>query len=42
MTLERSLIEAIRSLPPEKQQEVLTHAEKLRADFAKEKVQLDA
>jgi hypothetical protein len=30
MTLEQSILEAVRALPPEKQQELLTHAEKLR------------
>lgn len=30
MTLEQSLIEAVRSLPPEKQQELLQHANRLR------------
>ena len=30
MTLEQSLIEAVRSLPPEKQKELLEHANQLR------------
>jgi hypothetical protein len=30
MTLEQSLIEAVRALPPEKQQELLEHANRLR------------
>jgi hypothetical protein len=34
MTIERSLIEAVRSLPPEKQQELLEHANRLRAEPA--------
>jgi hypothetical protein len=32
MTIEQSLIEAVRSLPPDKQQELLEHANRLRAD----------
>lgn len=32
MTLEQSILEAVRTLPPEKQQEILTHAEKLRSE----------
>ena len=30
MTIEQSLIEAVRSLPPEKQQKLLEHANQLR------------
>jgi hypothetical protein len=30
ITLEQSILEAVRTLPPEKQQEILAHAEKLR------------
>ena len=30
MNVEQSLIEAVRTLPPEKQQELLTHANQLR------------
>lgn len=30
MTLEQSILEAVRTLSPEKQQELLAHAEKLR------------
>jgi hypothetical protein len=32
MTLEQSILEAVRTLPPEKQQELLMHAEKLRSE----------
>ena len=32
MTLEQSIIEAVRSLPPEKQEEILDHAERLRRE----------
>jgi len=32
MSLEQAIIEAVRALPPEKQQEVLNHAAKLRGD----------
>jgi hypothetical protein len=35
MTLEQSLIEAVRSLPPEKQQELLEHANQLREASSK-------
>ena len=37
MTLEQSLIEAVRSLPPEKQQELLTHATRLREETSPRK-----
>lgn len=30
ITLEQSILEVVRALPPEKQQEILEHAEKLR------------
>jgi len=30
MTVEQAILEAVRTLPPEKQYEVLAHAEKLR------------
>jgi hypothetical protein len=30
ITLEQSILEIVRTLPPEKQQEILEHAEKLR------------
>ena len=33
-TLEQSIIEALRSLPPEKQKELLEHANRLRQDVA--------
>ena len=36
MTIEQSLIEAVRSLPPEKQQELLEHANRLREHAAAE------
>ncbi len=32
MTIEQTLIEAVRSLPPEKQQELLEHANRLRSE----------
>jgi hypothetical protein len=32
MTLEESILEAVRSLPPEKQRELLDHAQRLQAD----------
>jgi hypothetical protein len=32
MTLEQWIIDAVRSLPPEKQQELLEHAERLKAE----------
>jgi hypothetical protein len=32
MTLEQSIWEAVRSLPPDKQQEVLEHAKRLEAE----------
>jgi hypothetical protein len=32
MTLEQSILEAVRALPAEKQQELLAHAEKLRGE----------
>jgi hypothetical protein len=32
MTLEQSILEAVRSLPPEKQQEILEHAKRLEAE----------
>ena len=34
MTIEQSLIEAVRSLPPAKQQELLEHANRLRTEPA--------
>jgi len=34
MSLEQSILEAVRTLPPEKQQELLTHANRLREDAA--------
>jgi hypothetical protein len=37
MTLEQSIIEAVRSLPPEKQKELLEHANRLRQDVAPRK-----
>jgi hypothetical protein len=37
MTLEQSIIEAMRSLPPEKQKELLEHAKRLREDTAPRK-----
>jgi hypothetical protein len=37
MTLEQSLIEAVRSLPPEKQQELLQHANQLRQQMEPKK-----
>jgi hypothetical protein len=37
MTLEQSILEAIRSLPPEKQKELLEHANRLREDVAPRK-----
>jgi hypothetical protein len=32
MSLEQSILEAVRTLSPDKQQEILTHAEKLRSE----------
>ncbi|HEX4808177.1 MAG TPA: hypothetical protein VH325_04570 [Bryobacteraceae bacterium] len=32
MTIEQSILEVVRALPPEKQQEVLEHAERLRQE----------
>jgi hypothetical protein len=32
ITLEQSIIEAVRSLPPDKQKELLEHANRLRED----------
>ncbi len=32
ITLEQSILEVVRTLPPEKQQEILAHAEKLRGE----------
>jgi hypothetical protein len=32
MTLEQSILEAVRALPPDKQQEVLEHAKRLEAE----------
>jgi hypothetical protein len=37
MTLEQSIIEAVRSLPPEKQKELLEHANRMRVDAAPRK-----
>ena len=37
MTLEQSLIDAVRSLPPEKQQELLAHATQLRKESSPRK-----
>lgn len=37
MNLEQSIIEAVRSLPPEKQKDLLEHANRLRADAAPRK-----
>lgn len=34
MTIEQSLIDAVRALPPNKQQELLDHANRLREDAA--------
>lgn len=35
MTIEQSILEVIRALPPEKQREVLEHAKELRASIVK-------
>jgi len=35
MSLEQAILEAVRALPAEKQQEVLSHAARLRAEVAK-------
>ena len=35
ITLEQSVLEAVRTLPPEKQREVLEHAERLRRQSSK-------
>lgn len=32
ITLEQSILEVVRTLPPEKQQEILVHAERLRSE----------
>jgi hypothetical protein len=37
ITLEQSILEAVRSLPPEKQKELLEHANRLREDVAPRK-----
>jgi hypothetical protein len=37
ITLEQSILEAVRSLPPEKQKELLEHAKRLRAGIAPRK-----
>jgi hypothetical protein len=37
ITLEQSILEAVRSLPPEKQKELLEHAKRLREDLAPRK-----
>ena len=37
MTLEESIIEAVRSLPPEKQRELLDHAQRLQAESRADK-----
>jgi hypothetical protein len=37
ITLEQSLLDAVRSLPPEKQKELLEHANRLRQDAAPRK-----
>ena len=37
MSLEQAILEAIRALPTEKQQEVLSHAARLRDETAKKK-----
>jgi hypothetical protein len=37
MSLEQAILEAVRALPAEKQQEVLCHAARLRADAAKKR-----
>ena len=37
MTLEQSILEAVRSLPPEKQKELLAHATRLREEASPRK-----
>jgi hypothetical protein len=37
MSLEQAILEAVRALPAEKQQEVLCHAARLRAEVAKKR-----
>ena len=37
MSLEQAILEAVRALPTEKQQEVLSHAARLRAEVAKKR-----
>ena len=37
MSLEQSILEAIRTLPPEKQREILSYANRLRDETAKKK-----
>ena len=37
MSLEQAILEAVRALPADKQQEVLSHAARLRGEAAKEK-----
>ena len=37
MSLEQAILEAVRALPPEKQQEILNHATRLRDRVAKKK-----
>ena len=35
MSLEQAILEAVRSLPPEKQREIYDHAKRLRAESSK-------
>ena len=37
MSVEQAVLEALRSLPPDKQQEILTHATRLRDEAAPKK-----
>jgi hypothetical protein len=37
MSLEQAILEAVRALPADKQQEILDHATRLRADSGKKK-----
>jgi hypothetical protein len=37
MSLEQAILDAVRALPPEKQQEILTHAARLRDESGKKK-----
>jgi len=37
MSLEQAILDAVRALPPDKQQEILSHAARLREQSAKKK-----